>query len=314
MVRLKSVAVEDKAAEIHRVRRDNFRERMNKAAKLKHQTPVSRKWRNLRWGSILLVNGLFWTPYWLDNSFIKGSLVASHVFGILLLDPYATLEYGLANRGLSTEMLLGAGLVILFYLLVGGRSFCSWVCPYTLLLEWSEPIHVRLRKKRWIRNHTFNPKLRYFLWGGFLLLAFLTGVAPFETINVMAILHRAVVYGPGLAVFFVLAVLVVDTLVMRQGWCRYLCPVGLTYSFIGRFAVLRVRYTLDGCHHDGACRSVCPSPEMLDITKAGHAPSMFNHITDNCTRCGRCIDVCPTNSLGYALPILAKRRYAAKQG
>jgi ferredoxin-type protein NapH len=40
--------------------------------------------------------------------------------------------------------LIGACIVLLLYLLVGGRTYCSWVCPVNLLTDFAYWLRVRL--------------------------------------------------------------------------------------------------------------------------------------------------------------------------
>ena len=38
--------------------------------------------------------------------------------------------------------------VFVFWLLLGGLTFCSWLCPYHLVAEWAEALHVKLAEKK----------------------------------------------------------------------------------------------------------------------------------------------------------------------
>jgi ferredoxin-type protein NapH len=54
----------------------------------------------------------------------------SSVAGLIpLADPFAVLQILFTRHLLATEVLIGAAIVLVFYALVGGRVFCSWVCP-----------------------------------------------------------------------------------------------------------------------------------------------------------------------------------------
>lgn len=59
-----------------------------------------------------------------------GNLSASSLFGLIpLSDPYAILQMVVAGAVLATDVLVGALIITIFYLIIGGRAFCSWVCP-----------------------------------------------------------------------------------------------------------------------------------------------------------------------------------------
>ncbi len=49
--------------------------------------------------------------------------------------------------------------------LVGGRAFCSWICPYHLLAEWAEMIHLKLARLGLAKDHVFHRGLRTVLAG-----------------------------------------------------------------------------------------------------------------------------------------------------
>ena len=292
---------------IHLARRKNFRQRMNRATNLVKNHKITYTWRSLRWTMIILINGLFVLSMRMDLDFLQGSLTSSRLFGIPMTDPYAAFQVYLTAMSIPSELLTGVLVVASFYILVGGRVFCAWVCPYNLLAEWGEMVHLWLRKNRRIRDHTFRPGVRYLFWTVFLGLSAWSGYTVFETISVMAILNRALIFGPDGALLLVVAVLAVEIFYSRRAWCRYLCPIGLTYSVLGRFSFIKIRYTLDHCHHDGACRQACPAPQALEITKAGHAPQMSNRLVGDCSGCGQCVDICPTGSLRFSVPFLSGR-------
>jgi ferredoxin-type protein NapH len=108
-------------------------------------------------------------------------------------------------------------------------------------------------------------------WLIFALLALATGYTVFEAISPTGILSRALIYGPGLALLWVIALLLFEVFFSRRAWCRYACPIGLTYGVVGIVSPVRVKYTLEGCFHEGDCRKVCLVPHVLDTVIKGRA-------------------------------------------
>ena len=140
----------------------------------------------------------------------------------------------------------------------------------------------------------------------FVVLTAATGYTVFETISPTGILSRALIYGPGLALLWVAALLLFEIFVSRRAWCRYVCPIGITYGIVGAISPVRVQYNVEACHHEGDCRGVCLVPHALDITIRGRAKTIDTDIGADCTRCGLCVDICPTNSLNFKVKGLDK--------
>jgi len=258
-------------------------------------------WRKRRWAVLLTVNLLFMASYWLDVQLVEGSLSGSRFLGFHMIDLNAALGLMLAHKHIIVNLLIGTATVGTVWLLLGGRSFCSWVCPYHLLSEWAEQLHLFLAKKKLVKDHPLHRGLRTVIWVTFAVLAYGTGYTVYETISPTGIVSRALIYGPGLALSWVAALLVFEVLYSRRAWCRYLCPVGLTYGVVGTFSPVRIHYDLEKCAHEGECKKVCLVPHVLDHITKGRAPAEHLDIGPDCTRCGMCVDVCPGGALTFSI-------------
>ena len=264
------------------------------------------KWLRRRWITLIVVNLLFIVSYYFDVQLLEGALTASRFVGFHMADLNSALQVMLAYKHVVLNLVIGTVTIFVLWILLGGRTFCSWVCPYHLLSEWAEKIHLWLVKKRLIKNHTFHRGVRtafYLLFG---LLALLTGYTVFETISPTGILSRALIYGPGIGLLWVAALLLFEVFVSRRAWCRYVCPIGITYGLVGVISPLRVKFNMKGCHHEGDCRKACLVPHVLDITIKGRAQDVEVAVGADCTRCGMCVDICPTDSLKFEIKGLSK--------
>ena len=218
------------------------------------------KWRNIRWTTLLFFNFLFFASFYFDIQILEGSLSGSRLLGFHLIDPLAAFQVILSSKIIMVNLIIGVVTIFLIYLLFGGRSFCSWICPYHWLAELGEKIHLTLKKKKMIKNHTFDRRIRYFFYGFFILLALITGYTVFETINPVTILSRFIVYGPSLMLIWVSALLIFEVLYSRRAWCRYFCPVGVSYQLIGLLSPLRIKWDKEKCSNCKRCQTFVWSP------------------------------------------------------
>ncbi len=264
------------------------------------------KWLRRRWITLIVVNLLFVVSYYFDVQLLEGALTASRFVGFHMADLNSALQVMLAYKHVVLNLVIGTATIFVLWLLLGGRTFCSWVCPYHLLSEWAERLHLWLVKKRMIKGYTFHRGVRTVFYIVFTLLALLTGYTVFETISPTGILSRALIYGPGIGLLWVAALLLFEVFVSRRAWCRYICPIGVTYGIVGVISPLRVTYNLKSCHHEGDCRKACLVPHVLDVTIKGRAEAVELDVSADCTRCGMCVDICPTDSLKFEIKGLSK--------
>ena len=239
---------------------------------------------------------LLWLGAHTHLGWLTGNLSSSRVLRTIpLSDPYATLQVLASGHLISSTVLIGAALVALFYWLVGGRSFCSWVCPVNPIADLARAI-----KRRWPPQGQLavarQTRYGFMLLG--LVLSALLGVAAFEWISPVAMLHRELIFGAGLGLLVVPWILLLDVLVLRHGWCGSLCPLGAFYALIGRVSLLRPAFEAERCDHCGDCVRVCPEPQVLHfdrITAAGFVGD------GECTNCARCIEICPREVFSFNL-------------
>jgi len=262
-------------------------------------------YRMKRWILVVAIHLLFFLSFAIDIQTLEGTLNGSRFLGFHLIDVFTTLEMFLAAHHLHINIIIGVSTIVLFYILVGGRSYCSWVCPYGILSEIGEKWHNTLVAKKIIKSRKFDHRIRYIFWTIFLTLSFTSGFLVFETFNVVGILSRAIAYGWSLALVWVVIVLAFEVFFSRRAWCTYICPIGTTYGMIGKVSALRIEWN-DNCDHCMVCHDVCFENQVLEITKAKYDKQREEknitkeYITGaDCTLCGRCIDVCHEDALNF---------------
>jgi len=259
--------------------------------------PAPTFFARLRWGKWLLLRrmsqagilGLFLLGPWFGIWIVTGNLSSSMTLGVLpLTDPLLIMQSWAAGYMPYQDALIGVAIVVAFYLLVGGRVFCSWVCPVNPITDAA----AALRRKLGIKGgRAPAASTRYWLLGSLLVTAFVTGNMVWEFVNPVSMLHRGLIFGMGFGWLVVLGIFLYDLLVASRGWCGHLCPMGATYALLNRTAVPRVsaaqRAACDDCMD---CFTVCPEPQVIRPALKGDGSPLIKD--PECTNCGRCIEVC----------------------
>ncbi|MBF0288157.1 MAG: NapH/MauN family ferredoxin-type protein [SAR324 cluster bacterium] len=263
------------------------------------------KWRLIRWGFLIFINFLFFASFYFDIQILEGTLSASRLLGFHLADPFASFQIMLASKLVKVNLVIGMITVVIIYIILGGRFFCSWVCSYHLLAEFGEMLHKSLIKKKIIKkNHVFDRNIKYYFYAIFLVLSLVTGYTVFEVINPVSMLSRMFVYGPGLILLWVLLLLAFEVFYSRRAWCRYFCPVGVSYNLIGWISPFKIKWNVNKCSNCKKCQGVCMVPFVLQET-VNKGKSEYV-VSGECTRCGLCIDACEDGALKYNIRYLDK--------
>lgn len=203
---------------------------------------LAHKWLILRRLSQIIILALFmFSPWFAEKTevwLIKGNLASSLTLDFIpLTDPYVLIQSVLAGSWPVFSGVLGALIVTAFYFLVGGRVYCSWVCPINIVTDAA----AWLRAKFNIKGGTqISRNTRFWVLGFTLILALITGTIAWELINPVSMVFRGLTFGMGFAWGVILAVFLLDFLVSRRAWCGSLCPVGAFYSLIGSQSAVRI--------------------------------------------------------------------------
>ena len=256
---------------------------------------AAHKWLILRRISQLGILGLFLLGPLAGIWIIKGNLASSLTLDVLpLTDPYVLIQSVLAGQRPIQTAITGAVIITVFYLLVGGRTYCSWLCPINIITDAAAWLRNKLSLKG---GASFSKNSRFWLLGVTLLLALMSGTIAWELVNPVSMVFRGLIFGMGMAWGIVLAIFLLDLLVSKRAWCGSLCPVGAFYSLLGHTSLLRVSAAhRENCNDCMDCFVVCPEhqvikPALKEIPTGTGPVILFSQ----CTNCGRCIDVCSEN-------------------
>lgn len=207
---------------------------------------------------------------------------------------------------------------ILLVSIAFGKSFCSWLCPIGFLSEltgdFGEFIAKIFFKKKFILPKFIDIPLRslkylllaFFIYAIFILMsgeavwAFLD--SPYNlTADIKMYLFFADISGFALTVLIILFVL---SIFIRNFWCRYLCPYGALLGLFSFFSPNKIVRDKISCIDCGLCTKACPS--LIKVDKASVV------VSDECTACLNCVDVCPVADTLYVKNVLVKRKVSKK--
>ncbi|MEI6208206.1 MAG: 4Fe-4S binding protein [Desulfuromonadales bacterium] len=218
-------------------------------------------------------------------------------------------------KGYGINSIHPAAVVVFVTVLVGAlllrRSFCSWICPIAMVSEilWKSGYRIFRRNPkppRWLDSIVRG--LKYLLLVFFLyfivvamspraLQAFI--LSDYHKIADVRLLDFFLHLSP-LATGVILVLLALSVL-LRNPFCRYLCPYGALLGLIAMLSPLRVTRDKDRCISCGICNLVCPS--YIDVM---HKQSVNS---PECIGCWRCVSHCRFNEAlsmrsfsGFAVP------------
>jgi len=237
---------------------------------------------------------------------LMGNLSSSTLFNMIpMSDPYAALQMLAAGAVMATDLLIGVAVVSLFYLLIGGRAFCSWVCPVNMITDLANFLRdkIGLNQVQGIKQPA-SRKLRYWILVLSLIISAFMGVTAFEFISPISMVHRGLVFGLGFGWAAMLIIFLFDLFVLKNGWCGHICPLGGFYSLLGKFSLIRVHHNEENCTLCMKCKVVCPENQVLHMIGKESLPVL----SGECTNCARCIEVCDDDALGFSIKSLIKNK------
>lgn len=218
----------------------------------------------------------------LKSLLMTGSVPAVHPAGLFLLIAFLSISF------------------------VFRKSFCSWLCPVGTLSEWlwqggRAMFGRNVELPRWLDIPLRGLKyvlLGFFVWaiGGMsadALAAFMQSpyglVADVKMLNFFREL--------GIVGASVLLGLVVLSTLVKNAWCRFLCPYGALLGLVSSLSPVRIRRDPDACIDCAKCAKACPSALPVDALLSVKSPE--------CTGCLECVAVCPARG---ALDLTAGRQ------
>lgn len=191
----------------------------------------------------------------------------------------------------AAMVILGFAAVISFAL---RKSFCGWFCPVGTLSEWLWKLGRKILGKNyrlplWLDYPLRSLKyllLAFFVWTIFsmsrlAILAFLS--SPYYKMSDVKMLFFFTQMSGTTGV--VLVILVLASLIIRNFWCRYLCPYGALMGLFSLLSPTRVQRNPETCIDCKLCSEVCPYHLTVD--------RKLRIVSPECNGCMDCTLVCP---------------------
>ncbi len=184
------------------------------------------------------------------------------------------------------------------------KGFCGWICPIgfasNLAEKFSTKLGILFSLPAWIDIPLLS--LKYLLLGFFSYLILwqmsLEGLTDFHNsaynlISDAKMLHFFL--QPSVLAGSIMLGIILFSFVIRNFWCRYLCPYGGLLGILAIFSPFQVKRNEETCIDCKKCDRVCPASITITNRKTVR--------NAECIGCLECVQVCPAkNCLTLSLP------------
>ncbi len=214
----------------------------------------------------LPIGALISLKYWLQTGIINGV----HPSGLFIL-----------------IAIIGTGLLL-------KKAFCSWLCPVGTLSEALWLLGKKLFRKNFTPRGWLDYPLRSIKY--LLLLFFVFTIGQMDAPALQAFIQspynkvadvKMFLFFAQISTFalWMIIVLMILSVFIRNFWCRYLCPYGALLGALSWLSPLKITRNRSTCIDCELCTKACPS--NIKVHAAGRVWS------DECMSCLECVEVCP---------------------
>ena len=218
------------------------------------------------------------------------------VEGFLPISALISLKYwlqtGIVNEVHPSGLFILVAIVAVSLLLK--KSFCSWLCPVGTLSEslWmlGQKLFGRnLTAPRWLDYPLRSLKyllLLFFAWSIWNMAIPELKAFIYSPYNKMADVKMYLFFAEiSTTALWTVIVLMLLSVVIKNFWCRYLCPYGALLGVVSLLSPLKITRNKERCIDCELCTKACPSS-----IKVHTATRVWS---DECMSCLDCVAVCP---------------------
>jgi len=226
---------------------------------------------------------------------VIGTYYSLSIGNLDIVDPALVLQTLLLTKEIHFALLL-AGIIPLLITLFFGKVFCSWVCPFNLLAEYTDKLRRKIRPKT-VRLKNKNPKPQYYwlVFGSIITMVAISGIPLIALTSMPGLISGQaadfIFFGAlGIELFLVVGILLLEIFFWPRFWCKYACPVGAVLALLRGKNTLTIQYNAHICADKcpvnykkvSLCNDSCPL--QLNPRQKGLYPYCYN--------CGACIEAC----------------------
>lgn len=190
------------------------------------------------------------------------------------------------------------------------KAFCSWLCPIGTVSEMLAGLGRKLFRRNFVITKWVDVPLRglkylllgFFVWAVTSMSAHALGafmhspyglIADVKMLNFFRHMNETG--------FIVIGVLALGSVLVKNFWCRYMCPYGALLGVASLVSPLRIRRTPAACIDCGKCAKACPANLRVD--------QLITIKSAECTGCLECVAICPAQgALGMHAPRVVRRK------
>jgi len=175
------------------------------------------------------------------------------------------------------------------------KGFCGWICPVGFASNLLEKIGFKLKTQFVLPElldyllHSFKYLLLFFFAYLIVLKMDLSAIEAFLRSPYNITVDARMLYfflSPGSLATAILTFLFLVSFIIKNFWCRYICPYGALLGIFSYFSPVAIQRDPDKCIDCHQCDRMCPV--MLPVSmKKGLVRS------PECIGCLDCVSVCP---------------------